>query len=92
MPENGTIAYVNTAKKCDFPHAGEEVRDAEYDFRTVSGQWANGCEPHYLHYRMHNMLGLGKGQKLVTRPDIVGPVIPNGGEVPPNSHDSSDLI
>lgn len=42
----------------------EGVPFAEYDFRTTHGFWANGCEHHWKQHRMHEDLGIGKGQKL----------------------------
>ncbi len=46
----------------------EEV--ARYDFRTKSGQWAYGCDKHYLLHRMHENLGIGQGQLLIRESDI----------------------
>ena len=45
--------------KCDFCD-----KRAKYDFRTVYGPWAYGCETHYLQNRANPTLGTGKGQKL----------------------------
>ena len=64
MAKNGTIAYISEAKPCDFPHKPGTQPDAEYDFRTTNGQWANGCDDHYKQFRMHKDLGVGMGQKL----------------------------
>ena len=63
------IAYVSELPLCDFckqsssPHAN--TRKAKYDFRTVHGPWANGCEIHYRTHRAHTELGTGHGQRLV---------------------------
>jgi len=64
MANNGTVAYVTELPFCDFPHP--MPIKARYDFRTVDGRWGNGCEEHYQANRMHETLGLGKGQRLVT--------------------------
>jgi hypothetical protein len=40
----------------------------EYDFKTVHGPWANGCEAHWQAYRAYPKLGTGFGQKWVQRP------------------------
>lgn len=60
MPET---AYVPKLPNCDF---GDD-QTALYDFRTMGGSWAYGCEEHYQMYRMHKTLGTGKGQKLEVR-------------------------
>lgn len=62
---SGTEVEVAFLPMCDFC----DVRStpAEYDFRTLFGSWANGCEEHYLAYRMHKELGVGKGQRLVLK-------------------------
>jgi hypothetical protein len=51
---------ITQPKKCDFCPA-----QAEYDFKTYMGPWANACEDDYLFYRAYQTLGTGKGQKLV---------------------------
>lgn len=63
MAENGTVAYISIPKMCDFC----ANKEAKFDFRTITGQWANGCEHHYLAYRASTPLGVGKGQQLVVR-------------------------
>lgn len=62
MAQDGTVAYVTKLPDCDFC-----VQLAQYDFKTISAAWANGCETHYEVYRMHRELGVGKGQKLVVK-------------------------
>lgn len=71
MAKNGTVAFVSVLPKCDFPHGSDVTPnpDAEYDFRTKDGRWGNGCRMHWLSYRMHSDLGVGKGQKLEVRTD-----------------------
>ena len=85
MAENGTIAYISTPKYCDFCRmaTGEAVL-AKYDFKTTNGQWGNGCPMHWRQYRLYDSLGVGKGQQLVIRESKM--------TVPPQEHDSSDLI
>lgn len=43
------------------------VRKAKYDFKTLSGPWANGCTTHYYQHRVYKELGTGKGQMLVLK-------------------------
>lgn len=45
---------------CDLP--------GEYDFKTVMGPWANGCEKHWMLYRTSAKLGTGIGQKWIQKP------------------------
>lgn len=78
MPENGTIAYIAKPKECDFcklladraTRATEtvDIKQAQYDFRTKTGQWANACSVHWIEHRMYPTLGIGKGQKLELYP------------------------
>lgn len=60
MSDSVTVAALPTCDFCDV-----RTTPAEYDFRTLFGPWANGCEEHYLMHRLHDDLGTGKGQKLV---------------------------
>lgn len=62
----GQYATVTTLPTCDIcSHEGyRPVRMARYDFRTVDGQWANGCRQHYFERRADTSLGVGKGQRL----------------------------
>lgn len=55
-----TEARVARIPKCNFCGA-----EAQYDFKTVNGQWAYGCEEDYQAYRLYQILGTGMGQKLV---------------------------
>ena len=68
MADNGTVAFVSELPNCDFGHSDTPggVVKARYDFRTTDGRWANGCAEHYDSHRLHETLGLGKGQRLVT--------------------------
>jgi hypothetical protein len=59
---------VSNLPQCDF--CG---KDAEYDFSTVLGPWANGCEKCYKKYRRHAELGIGKGQKLILKSSLLNP-------------------
>ena len=52
-------ARVNTMPRCDF-HDGCQ---AEYDFKTSMGPWANGCQAAFD--ENGGKLGTGRGQKLV---------------------------
>lgn len=57
-----TTATITRPKKCDFC-----PKQAEYDFKTQMGPWANGCLEHYETYRLYLNLGTGMGQKLVVQ-------------------------
>ena len=55
-----TEVVVSKLPKCDFCS-----KQAQYDFKTRMGPWANGC---LMHFKMYGYrLGLGKGQKLILR-------------------------
>lgn len=71
MPKNGTVAYTNRLPACNF----HDACTAEYDFKTKMGPWANGCQEAWEDNRMFEELGIGKGQKLEARPDLVGRVV-----------------
>jgi hypothetical protein len=58
-------AYVTTMPDCDFCKQSGVTRKAKYDLRTKWGQWANGCQIHYVNNRAHTELGTGHGQLLV---------------------------
>jgi len=68
----GTTAVVAALPHCVFCPVGNR-KPAEYDFRTLNGQWGYGCHEHYLQHRLHDDLGTGKGQKLVLE-DGVSPL------------------
>lgn len=59
---------VTTLPTCDF--CGEQ---AEYDFRTYGGSWANGCDRHWRRNRATEGLGTGNGQRLVLRQPTASP-------------------
>jgi hypothetical protein len=52
-------ARVHTMPFCDF----HDHCTAQYDFKTTSGPWGNGCENAFREYGIG--LGTGLGQKLV---------------------------
>ncbi len=60
-----TVVKLPFCDFCDFCGQNGLETTAEYDFRTVFGPWANGCEAHYLQHRATTALGTGNGQKLV---------------------------
>jgi hypothetical protein len=62
------VATVSKLPPCNFRGdliAPCSTPEAHYDFKTVHGPWANGCETHYQLQRAFSTLGLGKGQRLV---------------------------
>lgn len=61
-PEPGKVVVVSTIPGCNFCADGTP---GPYDFRTVAGPWANGCEIHWLQYRAEPELGVGKAQLWV---------------------------
>lgn len=50
---------------CDICEAGMVQKEAQYDCRLQQGVWANTCQEHFDQFGTG--LGLGKGQKLVTK-------------------------
>ena len=58
-----TEARVSSLPTCSFCN-----KKAEYDFSTIMGQWAYGCNDHWIQYRASGHLGLGLGQKLILVP------------------------
>lgn len=67
--KNHTETYRDDPRDCDFCAESKvtPTPKALYDGRTTFGQWANMCENHFRAYGVG--LGLGKGQKLVDRPE-----------------------
>jgi hypothetical protein len=65
-PKRGEIVVVDEIPACNFCQNGTP---GPYDFATVFGSWANGCELHWLQYRV-GPLGVGSGQLWIT-PDQV---------------------
>lgn len=57
---NGTTTRVKVAPKCDLCDM-----PAKYDAKTKDGPWAYMCEEHYQSHRAFDVLGTGKGQRLV---------------------------
>lgn len=56
--------YVSKLPDCDIcKYEQDRKTEAHYDGRTVSGQWANMCTPHFATRGVG--LGTGKGQHLV---------------------------
>ena len=62
------VIQVTKLPLCNFDH--KAPTDAEYDFKTVLGPWANACEQHFHQYSPNSQLGLGVGQMLI-RSDTV---------------------
>ena len=59
------IAFVTALPDCDFCKNAGITRKAKYDFKTSSGQWANGCAIHFKnHAAQPDVLGTGWGQEL----------------------------
>jgi len=58
MDKDLTQVRVRYLPKCDFCK-----EEAHYDFRTIYGYWAYGCERHFK--RLGGSLGTGKGQQLL---------------------------
>ncbi len=55
---------VRALPPCDFnPKHGP----AAYDFKTMVGPWANGCEDCWRTYWASSTLGTGRGQRLVAQ-------------------------
>lgn len=64
MSEQVTVSELPS---CDFCSMESKKVEAEYDFKTNRGPWANGCERHWKMHRASPALGTGIGQKLVVR-------------------------
>lgn len=60
----GELCIVESLPECDFCVDGTP---GEYDFKTVFGPWAHGCERHWRAHRASETLGEGKGQKWVVQ-------------------------
>jgi len=65
-PKRGEVVVVADIPACNFCQDGTP---GPYDFATVMGPWANGCERHWLAFR-RGPLGEGSGQRWIT-PDEV---------------------
>jgi len=55
-----TVVLVDRIPNCNFCD-----NPGPYDFKTLMGPWAHGCETHYKLYRAYPELGVGKGQLWV---------------------------
>lgn len=64
-PVPGELCVVPEIPACNFCKDGTP---GEYDFKTVYGPWAHGCETHWQEHRAYPTLGVGKGQKWVVLP------------------------
>jgi hypothetical protein len=61
------VILVDSIPACNFCNDGTP---GPYDFATVMGPWANGCQEHYEQYRAASTLGTGKGQLWVTKDQV----------------------
>jgi len=62
VPKEGEIVVVGSIPDCNFCMNGTP---GPYDFATWMGPWANGCERHWIAYRV-GLLGMGVGQLWIT--------------------------
>ena len=67
VPEKGKIVVVPSIPECNFCQDGTP---GPYDFPTVMGPWANGCETHWKEYRASARLGVGTGQFWITEDQV----------------------
>jgi len=59
-----TETYVSKLPDCDIcKYEQDRKTEAHYDGKTVSGQWAAMCDPHFA--TRGTGLGTGKGQRLI---------------------------
>lgn len=66
MGEHVKVPALPDCDICKHPTYGTGAKaPARFDFRTLTGQWANACAPHYLEWRSSPMLGTGRGQLLL---------------------------
>lgn len=61
-PEPGKVVEVSAIPDCNFCQDGTP---GPYDFATVFGPWANGCEAHWKQHRAAPGLGVGMAQLWV---------------------------
>lgn len=66
-PKRGEVLVVNALPSCNFCRTRTP---GVYDFRTTDGSWANACEEHYQIHRASPTLGVGQGQRLITRDQV----------------------
>lgn len=60
-PKKGFVVVVPGIPKCDFCD-----QPGRYDFKTIWGPWAHGCDEHWVTYRAMPTLGVGIAQMWVT--------------------------
>lgn len=65
-------AYVATLPTCDVIGCNTQ---ADYDVRTLNGQWANLCQTHF-DTMTDGTLGTGYGQRLIVAPPTPPPAEP----------------
>ena len=62
-PKPGFVVIVPSIPQCNFNCEKPGI----FDFPTIYGSWANGCEGHFKRYgASHGELGLAKGQRWIT--------------------------
>jgi hypothetical protein len=66
-PKRGEVCVVASIPSCNFCKDGTP---GPYDFATVMGPWANGCERHWKQYRANPKLGVGSGQLWITEDQV----------------------
>jgi hypothetical protein len=65
------VILVSEIPNCYFCEAdGKPNVPGPYDFATIMGPWANGCERHWKVFRAASSLGTGKGQLWVTQDQV----------------------
>lgn len=70
MGDLRTLVVMERLPSCDFCRMKDVDRPARYDFRTLAGAWAYGCQEHYEIQRACEVLGTGHGQMLVTAAEM----------------------
>lgn len=66
IPRAGEVVVVDAIPACQICGAAE----GRYDFRTIHGPWANGCEECWLLLAATPRLGDGFGQYWITRDEV----------------------
>lgn len=66
-PKRGEIVVAEAIPECNFCADGTP---GPYDFATVYGPWANGCEAHWRQNRAAEGLGVGKAQLWITADQV----------------------
>ena len=64
-PIPNKVVVVDHIPKCDFC-----ASPGPYDFKTIHGPWAHGCQQHWMQLRDAFDLGLGKGQFWITSDQV----------------------